>query len=67
MSKKKCAYCGKDPAEGFATIDGVRFCHGDWEPDPTCYMQGQRIYSGNYSLDDIWPWEVTLMDGLEDE
>jgi hypothetical protein len=37
-----CAACGKNPAVGFASINGEWYCHGDWEPDPTCYMRGKR-------------------------
>lgn len=37
-----CALCDRDPALGFASIDGEWYCHGDWQPDPTCYMLGQR-------------------------
>ena len=33
-----CAACGK-PAEGFAMINGERFCHPD--EGPSCYMGGQ--------------------------
>jgi hypothetical protein len=39
VSRYKCGRCGKDPAEGFASIDGVRYCHGDAE-SPTCYERG---------------------------
>ena len=45
MSAKKCGLCGADPAIGFAGIDGVRYCHGDFEPDPTCYMQASWLKS----------------------
>jgi hypothetical protein len=31
-----CGLCERDPAEGFATINGERYCHGDVYP--TCYM-----------------------------
>jgi hypothetical protein len=36
---KKCARCGKR-ATGFATINDDRYCHGDNDPEPTCYMRG---------------------------
>lgn len=39
-----CASCGK-PAQGFATIDDQRYCHGDGER-PTCYMQEMWERSG---------------------
>lgn len=35
--KARCGLCG-ERATGFAEVDGVRYCHGDDEPDPTCYM-----------------------------
>jgi hypothetical protein len=41
----KCALCGRDPATGFATATAepggvdVRLCHGDLDPEPTCYMR----------------------------
>lgn len=38
MSAQRCGLCGKDPAEGFASVNGVRFCHGD-DDDTTCYME----------------------------
>ncbi len=44
-----CGLCGKDPAEGFASIDGVRYCHGDCDPEPTCYVRAQ-LYHPGYTL-----------------
>lgn len=41
MSKQACGLCGKDPASGWAKIGDVRYCHGDFDPDPTCYMASQ--------------------------
>lgn len=39
MSARKCVTCGKDPAEGFASVyqDGAErwYCHGD--DGPSCY------------------------------
>jgi hypothetical protein len=35
----ECGRCGKDPADGFAMIGDVRYCHGDDE-EWTCYMSG---------------------------
>lgn len=32
-----CANCGTNPAHGFATLNGERYCHGDDDPRPTCY------------------------------
>ena len=46
MSKQACGLCGRDPAAGFAGVDGVRYCHGDFDPDPTCYMKAQRAIAG---------------------
>lgn len=47
-----CAACGL-PATGLASIesDGVerRYCHGDNDPEPTCYMR-QRIDPGDWTF-----------------
>lgn len=45
-SRQACALCGKDPASGYAGVDGQRYCHGDNDPEPTCYMQAQRQLVG---------------------
>lgn len=45
MSKQACALCVRDPAAGFATINDERYCHGDFDPDPTCYMRRQSRLS----------------------
>jgi hypothetical protein len=45
MSKRKCGLCGKDPAAGFASANGVFFCHGDEDEEPTCYMRSQSFTS----------------------
>ena len=34
----KCALCRK-PATGLASINGERYCHGDHDAEPTCYMR----------------------------
>ena len=39
---KPCGLCGK-PATGMATINDVRYCHGDDDAEPTCYERGQRL------------------------
>lgn len=44
MSKRKCGLCGKDPAAGFASINDTFYCHGDFDPEPTCYMASQGAY-----------------------
>lgn len=44
MSAQVCGLCGRDPAAGFATINDVRYCHGDDDPEPTCYMRSQAKY-----------------------
>lgn len=41
MSKRRCGVCGKDPAAGFASIGEMFYCHGDYDPEPTCYMRAQ--------------------------
>jgi hypothetical protein len=33
-----CAHCGKI-ATGYARINEDRLCHGDDDPEPTCYMR----------------------------
>ena len=59
----RCAHCGKNPAEGLATIDDVRYCHGDWQPSPTCYERMQFTFGlkawvdvplGALNLADAW-------------
>lgn len=51
---EKCARCGKR-ATGWAKIGADRFCHGDGEPDPTCYMLAQRseFFESPYE-DGLW-------------
>lgn len=39
MKVGACGRCGKNPAEGSATINGVPYCHGDYDEEPTCYMR----------------------------
>lgn len=41
MSARKCGACGKDPAAGFASVNGVFFCHED--DGTTCYMEAQSV------------------------
>lgn len=36
----RCALCDR-PAIGHAFIGDLRYCHGDDDPEPTCYEQGQ--------------------------
>lgn len=38
-----CALCGRDPAAGFAMIGDNYYCHGDFDPEPTCYMRAQSV------------------------
>ena len=45
MSKRKCVVCGKDPAEGYASINDEFYCHGD-TLETTCYMAA--------SCDGVW-------------
>lgn len=35
-----CAECGGH-ATGLATIGSDRYCHGDYDTEPTCYMRAQ--------------------------
>lgn len=34
-----CGFCGKNPASGIARVNDVWYCHGDDDPEPTCYMR----------------------------
>ena len=36
IQSETCGDCGR-AATGFASINDVRFCHGDDDPAPTCY------------------------------
>jgi hypothetical protein len=40
-ASQACFLCGKDPAAGLASINSARLCHGDDDPEPTCYMRAQ--------------------------
>ena len=57
-SKRACGLCGRDPAEGFAAINGVRYCHGDGEA-LTCYMRSGARYleptAAGYAASEIQP------------
>lgn len=37
----RCGRCGQ-PAMGSAYINGTRYCHGAYDPGPTCYELAQR-------------------------
>lgn len=56
--------CGKDPAEGFAGVDGERFCHGDFDDSPTCYMRAQFViaYVKSPPTDRHWFFPRSLND-----
>ena len=59
MSKRKCVACGKDPAEGFASIwtqaTGERFfCHGD-DDDVSCYMTASWAESSRIVGERMFP------------
>lgn len=47
-----CGWCGKTPAAGLASICGVRLCHGDDDPEPTCYQlqQWEMSATGSFLL-----------------
>ncbi len=36
-----CLGCGR-PAKGSARVNGNRYCHGDYDREPTCYMAASR-------------------------
>jgi hypothetical protein len=48
MSARKCVICGRDPAEGFASIwhNGREdwYCHGDDDTDVSCYVVAASGY-----------------------
>lgn len=46
-----CGRCGKQ-ATGVATIMDVRLCHGDDDPEPTCYQlqQWEMSATGSFLL-----------------
>ena len=54
---RKCGICGKNPAEGLASIEegGVEtyYCHGDEQDDLTCY---QIVQLGSTSTTDQIPF-----------
>lgn len=68
-SKQVCGLCGRDPAAGYAMVDTVRYCHGDFDPDPTCYMKAQsRMGLGSCAVSwDFSQWSVTPNTGKEQE
>lgn len=45
LSPTGCHWCGRDPAEGLASIGDRRYCHGDHDPEPTCYQMAQWVNS----------------------
>lgn len=47
---RACGRCGADPAHGFAMVNDVRYCHGDGDQDPTCYMQQSSCSTGQSTL-----------------
>lgn len=40
---ESCGFCGIDPAKGYATLNAIRFCHGDEDTSPTCYERAQAL------------------------
>ena len=38
MAERLCGMWMK-PAAGEAAVNGVPYCHGDWDPSPTCYQR----------------------------
>lgn len=48
-----CARCGKDPADGLATINDDRYCHG--EETPSCYEIAQQTRDNAFiEFNDDW-------------
>jgi hypothetical protein len=57
-SEEPCARCGRETATGLAFIDNARYCHGDFDIEPTCYELSSRELYGLYTfpLDPVnWP------------
>lgn len=50
---EKCGLCGRDPAAGFAMIGDTRFCHGDLDAEPTCYMQSQSLGMPSFAVEHV--------------
>lgn len=59
VSAEGCYWCGRDPAAGLASINDHRFCHGDDDPEPTCYQMAQWAPSSNR-------WTLILPGGSDD-
>ncbi|VXC07658.1 hypothetical protein AERO9AM_30617 [Aeromicrobium sp. 9AM] len=51
-SIETCGWCGRNPATGLASICEVRLCHGDDDPEPTCYQlqQWEMSTTGSFLL-----------------
>jgi hypothetical protein len=41
FGRGSCGLCGKTPPPGWAAIGDQFYCHGDFDPSPTCYMRAQ--------------------------
>jgi hypothetical protein len=52
VTKRKCAVCGKDPAEGFASIwwggKEIWYCHPD--DGPSCYVAANQSFASRHNL-----------------
>jgi hypothetical protein len=59
-----CGHCGENPARGFASVNDEWYCHGDLDPDPTCYMLAQRqLIPGRMARTvDLSPWRIVRGD-----
>jgi hypothetical protein len=54
MSKRKCGLCGRDPAEGHASVTvgdkETWYCHGDDDASLTCYERAQLGNAGAFTV-----------------
>lgn len=57
---ERCGSCGRDPAAGLAAIGDVRYCHGDWDRSPTCYMRATEAQAG--VSDNVIPFQRRPLD-----
>jgi hypothetical protein len=49
---RRCQLCDRRPAAGWAKVGADWYCHGDDDPEPTCYMRAQSDY-GRLTIEDV--------------
>lgn len=60
-SRVACGLCGRDPARGYASRRGTRYCHGDWTRSLTCYERANDLIGVHY-----FPTPVDQFDLFDD-